>query len=98
MCVCGLCVCLFVPLYRLYFVGYQHCFVIYLEQTLGKFSYCLQFLNYIAVKRFKVKKQELIEYSGLRDTEANFNNITNINSQINVIFYYLSNETNPIYV
>ena len=36
-------------------------------------------------------------YSGFRDTEANSNNITNINSRINV-FSYLSNETNPRFV
>ena len=39
----------------------------------------------------------LIKYSEFRYAEANSNNITwykvNINSQINVTFYYLSNET-----
>ena len=33
-----------------------------------------------------------------RDTEANFNNITNINSQITVNFYYILNETNPRFI
>ena len=33
--------------------------------------------------------------SGLKDTETNFNNKTNINSKFNAIFYNLSTETNP---
>ena len=34
----------------------------------------------------------LIRYTGFKDTETNFNNITSINSHFNVFFYYLSNE------
>ena len=51
-------------------------------------------------KPFKVSKIEkiLIKYSGFRDTEIDFNNITNINNQINAMFYYLSNETKSRFV
>ena len=41
----------------------------------------------------------LLKCSEFRDTEANFNSVTqykyNLNSQINVNFYYLQNEINP---
>ena len=53
---------------------------------------------------FKGSEMEkiLIKYSGFRYMEANFNIITwnkdNIDNQINVIFIYLSNETNSTFV
>ena len=41
----------------------------------------------------------LLKCSEFRDTEANFNSAThykyNLNNQINVNFYYLSNESTP---
>ena len=38
-------------------------------------------------------EENIDKYIGFRDTEANY--ITNINSQINANFYYLSNEIRP---
>ena len=40
----------------------------------------------------------LIKDNDFRYKETYFNNLTNINFQINVIFYHLSNETNPRFV